>query len=76
MKYHLSDLQRKMDADIEVDFDGELNLIEDLPLRKLSMQQTDTTNGTQNIVEDVTLDIDAIMLLKIKKNKIIKISFS
>lgn len=66
-----------MDADIEVDFDGELNLIEDLPLRKLlTMQQTDTTNGTQNIVEDVTLDIDAIMLLKIKKNKIIKISFS
>lgn len=36
-----------MDADIEVDFDGELNLIEDLPLRKLlTMQQTDTTNGT------------------------------
>lgn len=66
-----------MDADIEVDFDGELNLIEDLPLRKLlTMQQTDTTNGTQNIVEDVTLDIDAIMLLEIKKNKIIKISFS
>ena len=26
VKYHLSDLQRKMDADIEVDFDGELQL--------------------------------------------------
>lgn len=53
------------------------NLIEDLPLRKLlTMQQTDTTNGTQNIIEDVTLDIDVIMLLKIKKNKIIEINFS
>ena len=69
VKYRLSDLQRKMDADVEVDFDGELQkvVIEDLLLRKLlTMQQIDTTNATQNIIEDTRLDIDAIMFLKIK----------
>ena len=38
------------------------------------MQQNDTTNVTQNITEDAILNIDAIMLLKIKK--IIDIIFS
>ena len=72
MKYRLSDLQRKMDADREVDFDVRLQkvVIEDVPLRKLlTTQQIDTTTATQNIIEHAIFDIDTIMLLKIKKKK-------
>ena len=62
-KCRLSDLQRKMDADMEVNFDGELQkvVIDDFFLRKLlTTQQIDTTNSTHNITEDPILDIDVV----------------
>lgn len=48
-----------MDADIEVDFDGELqNIIADLPLIKLlTSPQIDTTNARKNYIEDAILNI-------------------
>ena len=72
VNYRLSNLQRKIDADMEVNFGGELEkvVIEDFPLTKLlRTQQIDTTNSTHNITEDAILIIDAIMLLKIKKEQ-------
>lgn len=49
-----------MDADIEVDFDGELQniIIADLPLIKLlTSPQIDTTNARKNYIEDAILNI-------------------